>query len=1084
MRTFRAVAASAAILVTGAFGAFAEEQDVWTYDATAKTISDGVWVLKVTEKNGELTIVSRSDASVVGTDMTLDLSKPVSDDKTIIAINCEYQLVPCYSTYLTKLVLPETLRAIGINSFMACSGLKTITPFMPASLTSISQQAFWLCNKLEGDLVLGVKGGDPLTLTGMNDFQGTKISSVTINADLSNGTLPKGIFSSCASLTNVVLRGSVTTISDSAFANSTKLTDLYASTFVTSWADNAFSGGPAAYAMRFWVDKTNPEWRTWIAANVTPWENLDGTKKDAYVANFGAGAEPPVGLVTRAGAQPANQWVMLWDQGGEPVLWPMEVSATGYEGMEDGEPHGITVTVTKPAGGLGCSYEWSADDGETWSTEPTNFVAAGVYTVTCRVTAEGFAPTNVSASVILHGGAADHWTYDPDAKTISDDVWVLNVTEKNGELSITGQNAATDLRSDMTLDLAKPVEGGKTIVAITGQIVPSYKTYLTTLILPETLRTIGNGVFTACSGLKTVTPFVPTSVVTVAQQAFWLCKNLEGDLVLGTKGGPELTIGRWAFNNATKITSVTIDADVKSGTLVTDAFSTCTSLTNVVLRGNVTTLSSAAFGGCSKLTDFYVSTFVTSWAADAITGPAAYKMRLWVDKTNPEWRAWIADDTKVLSWDGLDAVTKAKYDENFGTDAPRPAGLVTGTDAQPASQWVMLWDQGGEPVLWPMEVSATGYEGLVDGQPHNIAVTVTKPVGGAGCSYEWSLDGGETWSDKLPNLTEAGVYTVTCRVSAEDFESTEVSATVILHGPAADHWTYDPVAKTISDDVWVFNVTEKNGELSITDRNEATDIRSGMTLDLTKPIDGGLSIVAINNPICPTYTSYLTVVKLPETLRSIASGCVFCACNGLTTVTPFLPASLTSIGQQAFWLSKNLEGDLVVGVKGGDPITFGGMLIFSGTKISSATIEADVKGGTLPQSIFSSCTSLTNVVLRGKVTAVAATAFSGCKNLKDLYLNAFVTSWAADAFSNGPADYAMRLWVDMYGKEWDAWIAENVTPWNELDGETQALYYANFGAGAKRPVGLVTKEGAQFANQWVLRWYPNGPKPGFMLLLK
>ena len=383
-----------------------------------------------------------------------------------------------------------------------------------------------------------------------------------------------------------------------------------------------------------------------------------------------------------------------------------------------------------------------------------------------------------------------------------------------------------------------------------------------------------------------------------------------------------------------------------------------------------------------------------------------------------------------------------------------------------------------------MEVSATGYEGLTDGQPHNIAVTVTKPVGGAGCSYEWSLDGGVTWSKNLPNLTETGVYTVTCRVSADGFETTEVSASVILHGPAADHWTYDPVAKTISDDVWVFNVTEKNGELTITGRNAATDIRSDMTLDLTKPIDGGLSIVAINSPICPTYTSYLTVLKLPETLRSIANNGVFCACEGLTTVTPFLPASLTSIGQQAFWLCKNLEGDLVVGVKGGDPITFGGMLIFSGTKISSATIDADVKGGTLPQSIFSSCTSLTNVVLRGNVTTISSSAFAGCTKLTDLYLNAFVALRDATVFSGGPADYTMRLWVDMYGKEWDAWIAENVTPWNELDGATQALYYANFGAGAKRPVGLVTGEGAQPANQWVLRWYPNGPKPGFMVILK
>lgn len=197
-----------------------------------------------------------------------------------------------------------------------------------------------------------------------------------------------------------------------------------------------------------------------------------------------------------------------------------------------------------------------------------------------------------------------------------------------------------------------------------------------------------------------------------------------------------------------------------------------------------------------------------------------------------------------------------------------------------------------------------------------------------------------------------------------------------------------------------------------------------------------------------------------------------------------MPTSVVSIASQAFWGCRALEGDLVLGEKGGAPLTLSGVNSFNGVKITSVTINADIGNGTLPKGIFSSCTSLTNVVLRGNVTTVAANAFAGCKKLADLYLNAFVTSWAADAFSNGPADYTMRLWVDMYGKEWDAWIAENVTPWNELDGATQALYYANFGAGAKRPVGLVTKEGAQPANQWVLRWYPNGPKPGFMLILK
>ena len=431
-----------------------------------------------------------------------------------------------------------------------------------------------------------------------------------------------------------------------------------------------------------------------------------------------------------------------------------------------------------------------------------------------------------------------YWTYDATAKTISDGVWVLGVTESNGKLTITGPKAETVYTSDMTLDLAKPVEGGKTITAIGGNALDGYGktlgTSLTALKLPETLETLANAAIARCSKLLTITPFLPASVTSIGNMAFWNSSALTGDIVLGQEDGVLTLSGTQGFVG-TKITSVTINADISGGTLPGSIFNGCSSLTNVVLRGNVTTLSSSAFGSCTKLADFYVSSFVTSWPADAISGPAAYKMRLWVDKSNPDWKNWVADDTKVLSWDGLDAVTKAKYDENFGTDAPRPVGLVTGDGVQPASQWVMLWDKGGEPVLWPMEVKATGYEGLVDGQPHNITVTVTKPVGGIGCSYEWSLDGGETWSDEPPNLTAAGTYTVNCRVSAEGFESAEVSATVILHGAANDHWTYDSSAKTITDGVWVINVTDSKGELTLGRPTTGTDYRPNMTLDLAKP---------------------------------------------------------------------------------------------------------------------------------------------------------------------------------------------------------------------------------------------------------
>ena len=91
---------------------------------------------------------------------------------------------------------------------------------------------------------------------------------------------------------------------------------------------------------------------------------------------------------------------------------------------------------------------------------------------------------------------------------------------------------------------------------------------------------------------------------------------------------------------------------------------------------------------------------------------------------------------------------------------------------------------------------------------------------------------------------------------------------------------------------------------------------------------------------------------------------------------------------------------------------------------------------------------------------------------------------ADSAFSGVTAEYGMRLWVDAYGREWNDWVAANVTPWKGLDGDVQGVYYDNFGVGAKRPVGLIAASSAQLPLQWLARWYPNGPKKDFMVILQ
>ena len=66
----------------------------------------------------------------------------------------------------------------------------------------------------------------------------------------------------------------------------------------------------------------------------------------------------------------------------------IEASSTGYDGVYDGQPHSITVTVTKPEGTT-IQYSTTGEDG-SWSTTNPTFIDVGTYTVYWQVTKEGY----------------------------------------------------------------------------------------------------------------------------------------------------------------------------------------------------------------------------------------------------------------------------------------------------------------------------------------------------------------------------------------------------------------------------------------------------------------------------------------------------------------------------------------------------------------------------------------------------------------------------------------------------------------------------------------------------------------------
>ena len=134
-------------------------------------------------------------------------------------------------------------------------------------------------------------------------------------------------------------------------------------------------------------------------------------------------------------------------------------------------------------------------------------------------------------------------------------------------------------------------------------------TNISSVVIPDSVTTIGYSAFSSCASLERVT--IGNSVTTIGDEAFYRCYSLTSVTI----GNSVTTIGSSAFEYCRSLESVTIPDSVT--TIGYSAFSSCASLERVTIGNSVTTIGSSAFKYCNSLERVTIGNSVTTIGSSA-----------------------------------------------------------------------------------------------------------------------------------------------------------------------------------------------------------------------------------------------------------------------------------------------------------------------------------------------------------------------------------------------------------------------------------------------------------------------------------
>ena len=504
---------------------------------------------------------------------------------------------------LTSIEIPSSVMSIGDKTFMNCSGLTSIE--IPSSVTGIGELAFKGCSGL-GSIVVDSENPVYDSRNNCNAIIHTSTDKLRYGCEktvipLSVTSIDDNAFAACPGLISIKIPEGVKVIGEYAFVNCSYLSDIEIPEGLEDIGEGAFSGCSRLVRIEL------PSSVGYIADNTFYSSGLTSIELPSGITSIGEDAF--LGCHSLA--------VVKMAQGVTDIGSGAFYGCSSLTSIE--LPSSVTDIGEQAFSNCSCLTLFSISNINPPEIYPNIYKYFDNIHKECvlQVPAGSIKAYQESGWAQYFGGGIKALEEETDEPVVDGIYYAFN--EDGTSVSVTcGPDGEGTYSGNVTVPASVSI-GGKPY-SVTGIGENAFKgcSSLTSVTLPEGLKTIGIRGFDVCTSLESIN--FPSTLTSIGDYAFALCAALKGEIVLPA-GVTSLPIGTFAYCES--ITSLTLPSTFK--TIGIETFLHCKSLETVNLPNGLTGIGESAFCSCDKLASITLPQSLTDLGGNVFSGCSSLK---------------------------------------------------------------------------------------------------------------------------------------------------------------------------------------------------------------------------------------------------------------------------------------------------------------------------------------------------------------------------------------------------------------------------------------------------------------------------